>query len=186
MQPEPASRALPSAQPAAWTCCGTRQAACTGSDGCGWPAPPLQQGRLVGRIGTYLTAQPVDDCLAVLEGMLLAQHALPPLVHSVAELIKQPWEGAEADTVSKLRRPHTWLCCLFPRLCMLGGFLERARVLRCTCCMSCPSCSARLTLEHDAEVYPAGQVACMTGTGAVTAIACCRGACSGAMRWAWY
>ena len=59
----------------------------------------------MGRLGTYLEPQPVDDCLEVLEGLLLAGNAVPPLVAAAAELIKQLWEGAEADTV---RGPAMW------------------------------------------------------------------------------
>ena len=75
------------------------------------------QGKLFGRLANYFTPQPVDDCLEVLELVLLGGQAITPIMSSSSEIIQLDWQVAGDSAVRERfthpcnphRRPHMTL-----------------------------------------------------------------------------
>ena len=63
------------------------------------PQHPVQ-GKLFGRLADYFTPQPVDDCLEVLELVLLGgQATITPIMSSSSEIIQLDWQAAGDSAV---------------------------------------------------------------------------------------
>ncbi len=68
--------------------------------------PP--QGKLFGRLANYFTPQPVDDCLEVLELVLLGGQAITPVMSSSSEIIQLDWQVAGDSAVRAASTPRFW------------------------------------------------------------------------------
>ena len=129
----------------------------------------------MGRLAAYFVPQPVEDCLEVLGGALLAGNALAPVLASASENLLG-WDAGGDDSVRASLGPDPLAFCTCndvlpscqPHSLLLYMLLQRRMPLLIICI--CPD-AARICMHGSAQA--ATCVALLCAQGLLKLVLCC-------------